>query len=146
MTEYGDEEDANVTFVPMQPKGKQDVGKPGGWRVTQVCNPISSRSCWSTNLQRANFGAGDQMSSSARSRWAVIENLRLCFYFVVPGARIVPTATASTALTRRLGARTARPSASGKTLNNVQCALCSYKSLKLIHMNMFQSWKQYKNQ
>ena len=45
MTEYGDEEDAKVTFVPMQSKGKQDVGKPGGWRVTQVCNPISSRSC-----------------------------------------------------------------------------------------------------
>jgi len=54
MTEYGDEEDAKVTFVPMQSKGKQDVGKPGGWRVTQ----------------RANFGAGDQLSSvsSARSR------------------------------------------------------------------------------
>ena len=44
MTVYGDEEEANVTVVPMQAKGKQDVGKPGGWRVTQVCNPISSRS------------------------------------------------------------------------------------------------------
>ena len=44
MTVYGDEEEANVTVVPMQSKGKQDVGKPGGWRVTQVCNPISSRS------------------------------------------------------------------------------------------------------
>ena len=43
-TVYGDEEDANVAFVPMQSKGKQDVGKPAGWRVTQVCNPISSRS------------------------------------------------------------------------------------------------------
>merc|ERR550534_2601358 len=52
MTVYGVEEEANVTFVPMQSKGKQDVGTPGGWRVTQ----------------RANFGAGDQMSSSARSR------------------------------------------------------------------------------
>jgi len=52
MTVYGDEEDANVTFVPMQPKGKQDVGKPVGWKVTE----------------RANFGAGDQLSSSARSR------------------------------------------------------------------------------
>jgi len=47
---YGDEEEANVTFVPMQPKGKQDVGKPGGWRVSE----------------RANFGAGDQLSSSTR--------------------------------------------------------------------------------
>ena len=44
MTVYGDEEDANVTFVPMQPKGKQDVGKPVGWKVTEVCNPISLRS------------------------------------------------------------------------------------------------------
>ena len=44
MTVYGDEEDANVTFVPVQPKGKQDVGKPVGWKVTEVCNPISPRS------------------------------------------------------------------------------------------------------
>jgi len=55
---YGDEEEANVTFVPMQPKGKQDVGKPGGWRVSE----------------RANFGAGDQLSSSTRSRCSECPN------------------------------------------------------------------------
>merc|ERR1711936_1412898 len=60
MTVYGDEEDAKVTFVPMQSKGKQDVGKPGGWRVAQ----------------RANFGAGDQMSSSPRSRCSDCPNRR----------------------------------------------------------------------
>merc|ERR550534_3677869 len=52
MTVYGDEEEANVTFVPMQSKGKQDVSKPAGWRVTQ----------------RANFGAGDQLSSISSAR------------------------------------------------------------------------------
>ena len=38
---------------------------------------------------------------------------RIVVHIVAPGARIVPTATVSTALTRRLGARTARPSAPG---------------------------------